>query len=274
MANLLAAVVLSFACATLLPAQEPGPAAKNGEGALARALLGSWRLDAELSRRLGADGRAARVEFRSDAAVVARLPAATVARLQQQQMPVLQQGTMLVDGSEHTFVLTVQQGDTMVLGFRADAGAPLAEVGAFPVTLARGKDAGRDLLLLGVGEPGAAMAAYTREVAAKRGLTPQATVTHMMQLLEAGKAREFVETYAAPDDLARLIEGGRTLDDLAARFTGERLQTLLAVLDSVSKAEPEWNQTRDEVKWPNTTGDGPKEVKLKLVDGRWYLKDR
>jgi hypothetical protein len=42
------------------------------------------------------------------------------------------------------------------------------------------------------------MAAYAGCVAAC--LTLWGTVTHMMQRSEAGKAREFVETYAAPDD--------------------------------------------------------------------------
>jgi hypothetical protein len=46
----------------------------------------------------------------------------------------------------------------------------------------------------------------------------------MIALLEAGKARDFVEKYCAPEDLAAMVKGGRTSEKLAARFEGERVK--------------------------------------------------
>ena len=72
-------------------------------------------------------------------------------------------------------------------------------------------------------------------------------------------------------DLAVLSAGAA---DAPIYATNTPAECAYVVRDSDSKAEHEWNKAREEVKWPNTTGDGPKEAKLKLVAGRWYLKER
>lgn len=275
MRTLHAAIALLTFLATGLSAQDKGLVVRpDPEFAVAKSLLGQWQVDAASCRRLGTPASNQAISFRAGEGIVERIPAKIVAEMQEMQLRIYLQGTMVREGAEHPFVLTVVHGNPMVVWFRERAGDPLGDSESLLVAVARGVDAAHDLLLVGGDRPDEPMTAFARQAGATAPLTPQAVVTQMSQLLEAGKGREFVETYCAPDDLQRLLDRGRTMDDLAERFTGERKQQLITLLLDMSKREPTWNEARDQVSWANTSGEGPSELKLKLVDGRWYIKDR
>lgn len=238
--------------------------------AVAQALVGTWRLDGTLGKRLGGAGRIDRIEFRTDADVVGKVPAAIAAKLR--ELPLYQQGTMLMDGTVHPYLLTVIHGNPMIVWFRERDGDPMGDTESFLVAIARAKESSGDVLLLGGDTAETPMAAYGREPAGTPRLEPEAVITHMAQLLEAGKGREFVETYMSPADMAKMKERGRTLDDLAKRFEGERVKELIAMLQAISKVPPQWNEARDEASWD--VDQKPGKLRLQLVDGRWYVKDR
>lgn len=267
----LALLPFAFVLATLSAQTDNGLVVRpDPKNAIAPALVGSWQLDDGLAERLGGRTNVQRFEFRADAQFVGRIPAAIAAKLR--DLPLYQEGTMLKDGVAHPYVLTVLDGNPMIVWFRERDGDPLGDAESFLVAIARAKQRSDDVLLLGGDTAEEPMAAFRRAVAGEPRLEPEAVVAHMIQLLEAGRGREFVETYMSPDDLAKMKERGRSIDDLAKRFEGERVNELLEKLQAMSKVAPQWNEARDEASWD--VGEGRGKLRLQRIDGRWYVKDR
>lgn len=268
-------ILLVVALPAALRAQDNGLSIQpDAKFAVAQSLCGEWRGDEVLNKRLGGAGKVAQIEFRADTDFVGKIPAATAAKLREMQLRLYQQGTMVMDGVSHPYVLTVIDGNPMVVGFRERGGDPLGDTEQFLVAIARGAKAAADVLMLGGDHAEVPMRAFSRKAAATPKLEPAAVLTHMAQLMEANKVQEFVETYAAPDDMKRMLERGMTMEKLVERFDEKRRAELVEVLQEAAKQEPTFNEARDEVSWANGTGKGPSELKLKLIDGRWYLKDR
>lgn len=186
----------------------------------ASALLGSWKPDAALQQRLGNKTGVDRLEFRDDAGILARVPAAIAAKLRQHRVYLA--GVMVLRGKEQPFLLTEIAGNPTVVWFRERDGDPLGDAESFTVVLVRAEAKPADLLFVGGDSNNQSFAAYRRDSKVVGALEPAAAIAEMIALLEAGKAREFVETWCAPEDLGAMLQQGRTIDSLAARFEGER----------------------------------------------------
>lgn len=115
-------------------------------------------------------------------------------------------------------------------------------------------------------------AAYARETGVVAKLQPAAAVTEMLRLLHAGKVREWCETYVSPDDMNKLINDGRTLDQLVERLSGDRLQDLVEVLTEVNKRTLKLSDDGAQATWEVDRQPGT--VRLRHLKGRWYLCNR
>lgn len=240
------------------------------QNVVASALLGAWHLDAALGQRLGNKSKVERLEFKDDASVVAKVPAKIAAKLQEHRIYLA--GIMVLKGKEQPFLLTELTGNPTVVWFRERGGDPLGDAESFTVMLVRAEAKPADLLFVGGDFNNQSFTAFARETKVVGALEPAAVLTNMIALLEAGKAREFVETYCAPEDLTAMLQGGRTIEKLAAKFEGERKDQLVAALKSASKVPPQMNEAGDEAAWK--LDQGPRDLRLQRIDGRWYIRNR
>src|SRR5262245_23585134 len=86
------------------------------QNVVANALVGTWKFDAELGKRLGNNGIGERLEFRDDAKVVEKVPAGIAAKLRDRRIYLA--GVMVLRGKEQPFVLTEHSGNPTVVWFR------------------------------------------------------------------------------------------------------------------------------------------------------------
>ena len=261
----------------LLTAAVQAQAGSNGleikpdpQNVVANALPGSWKLDAELGKRLGNKGIGERLEFRGDATVVEKVPAAFAARLRDRRIYLA--GVMVLRGKEQPFLLTEVAGNPTVVWFRDHEGDPMGDAESLIVMLVRAEAKQADLLFVGGDSNNQSFSPYARETKVRGLLEPAAAITDMIRLLEAGKSREFVETYVAPTDLDEMTKQGRTIEKLAARFEGERVKELIEVMLAVSKQPPVMSADGGEASWAVEHKMG--QLRLQRIDGRWYLRNR
>lgn len=260
-----------LSCCSLLVAQ----ADTNGlqvrsdpQNLVANSLIGAWRLDAALNQRLGHKGGAERLEFRSDATVVGKVPAALAKKLS--TFRIYLAGTMVMRDKEHAFLVTELAGNPTIVWFRERGGDPLGDAESWSVALVRAEAQAADVLFVGGDNDNQSHAAYARETKVVGKLEPTAALTEMIRLLQAGKAEEFVDTYVAPLDLAEMINAGRSRDKLVARFQGERVNVLIERLENAGKRPPTMNAAGDLATWPAGQRG---EIRLQLIDGRWYIRN-
>lgn len=142
--------------------------------------------------------------------------------------------------------------------------------------LARGAVPQADLLFVGGDSNSQAFRPYAREAGPRPELEPAAALTQMIHLLETGKTREFVETWCAPDDLRAMGKDPEAaMQKVVERLQGGKGTELLALLRAVNKREPTVNEAGDLAQWNVDLGPGrPEQVRLRRIDGRWYLHNR
>ena len=140
------------------------------------------------------------------------------------------------------------------------------------VMLVRGEAKSADLLFVGGDSNNQSFSPYARETKGVAKLEPAAVITDMIRLLEAGRSREFVETYVSPTDLDEMTKQGRTIEKLASRFEGERVKELLEVMHTISKQPPVTSADGGEASWAIEHKLG--HLRLQRIDGRWYLRNR
>ena len=281
MQHFLAAVALSLVvCPSPVIAQdganglEVRPDPKN---VVANSLVGTWRLDPLLNKRLGhrvgQKGGEDCIEFRDDAKALKKVPAAIARKLAEARIYLA--GTMRKGDKEHAFLLTLYAGNPVVVWFRERNGDPLGDAESWNVTIVRAEARQADMLFVGGDSNNQSFAAYKRETKVVGKLEPIAALTEMIRLLEAGKAREFLETYCAPDDLGEVIEQGGTMEKLVDRFKGERVKVLIDTLTAASKRPPVMIDGDDIASWElDKAGGTPGKLRLQRIDGRWYLRNR
>lgn len=268
----LAAVLFSLS----LSAQDAGNGLQvkaDPQCVVANGLPGVWLPDAALAERLGSKAAAARLEFRSDATVLAKIPAAIAGKLKDH--PILLAGMLKKGDSEHVFLLTVLSGNPNVVWFRERGGDPCGDAESWNVMFVRAGAKPADLLFVGGDHDNQAFAGYARADKPKGELQPEAAMNEIIALLSSGRGKQFVETYCAPADLSKLQEAGRTIESLAARFDGERGKELVAALTVAAKQAPAISADGNTATWQlDDSGGLPKTFRLQRIDGRWYLLNR
>jgi len=270
-------MILSVLVASLLvTAAVSAQAGANGlevrpdpQNVVANALVGTWMFDTELGKRLGNSGVGEKLEFRDDAKVVEKVPAGIAAKLRDHRIYLA--GVMVLRGKEQPFLLTEFGGNPTVVWFRDRNGEPMGDAESLIVMLVRAEAKPADLLFVGGDSNNQSFSPYARETKVVGKLEPAAAITDMIRLLEAGKAREFVETYCAPTDLGEMAKQGKTIEKLAARFEGERGKELVGILQTISKQEPAMSADGNEASWAVEHKLG--KLRLQRIDGRWYMRN-
>lgn len=244
------------------------------ENVLASRLEGKWQVDAELTRKLGGKVLAEKLEFRRDDKVLERIPEAVAARLKGERIYLA--GIMVMGGREHPFLLTGLKGNPHVVWLREGNAKP-GDAESCNVMLARAAQSDNDLLFTGSDHNNQPFAAYAREVAGgavdARSVPVQlkAVIADMARLLAAKKHAEFIRTYAAPDDLNKMTESGRSVEAIAEGFAGDKAELLLKILESAQGAKPVLNTDETEATYPGQEEGRP--LRLQRVEKRWYLRN-
>jgi len=257
-----------------------GQAGTNGlevrpdpQNVVASALLGEWRLDEALTKRLGRQQNIDRLEFRDDAKVLVGVPGPIAKKLAERRIYLA--GVMVLRGKEQPFLLTEVAGNPTVVWFRERDGDPTGDAESFTVMLVRAEAKAADVLFVGGDANNQSFSAYARGGKPVGKLEPAAAITEMIGLLQAGKAREFVETYCSPEDLGQMVKEGRTMEKLVAQFEGERVLELIDILTAASKRPPTMSASGDEATWQLDKGQStPGTLRLQRIDGRWYVRNR
>ena len=61
---------------------------------------------------------------------------------------------------------------------------------------------------------------------------------------------------------------------MRARFEGERVKKLIAILQTISKQAPTMSDDGDLASWQVGDTNTPGTLRLQRIDGRWYMRNR
>jgi hypothetical protein len=234
---------------------------------VAQALAGEWQSDAELWKRLGTGKAPAAFALRVDHAVLAGAPPAIVEHLRGRR--IYTAGTMTAKDKEQAFVLLESSGNPELFVFSPKSPDPVRGAERLRVALARGATPAGDLLFVADAAAARAFAAFTRVAKTPAKLQPEAALTEMTRLLEAGKFVEFLESWCLPDDVTRMVADRGSLEEAAKRLGAKKSKELLEALQVAAKLQPTLSEAGDEAVF---AGEGlRKQLRLKCLDGRWYL---
>jgi len=143
-----------FGLAALAFAVPPGFVVKaDKDNVVARYLVGSWKLDAALSKALTGRERekVSKVSFTSDAAVAAKIPAKFDKYLASKRIYLAGNMVLTLKGKEVTFpyILITHGGSPLVVFFEDRAGKPLDDAETLYVSVAGAKDPTKAMLFVG-----------------------------------------------------------------------------------------------------------------------------
>jgi len=272
--------LLTIGTALLLACSSPllGQDATNGlkvqpdkNNVLANSLVGSWVADSDLNKRLGKRGKHADLQFASDASVLAGVPAKIAKKLS--TFRIYLAGTMTRGDTKHAFLVTELAGNATIFWFAARNGDPMGNAETWNASLVRAEAEQADLMFLGGDFNNQSFTAYKRAGKVVGKLSAEAALADIARLLSAGETREFVATYVAPEDLAKLKERGRDVDQLARRFEGERGEMMLKALTIAGKSKPQMSKDGAVATWEINQERMPARLRLQLIDGRWFLRN-
>jgi hypothetical protein len=264
-----AIAVVPFVVPLLLAQAQPPQLQPDPQNPVAAPLLGAWRQDPELGKRLGRAKAPREVTFRSDASVLERLPAAAAQQVAGRR--VYAAGTVTVGARDDLWLLTEIAGAATVVVSRDRGAGAAGDVETLTVAVARGATAAADLLLLN-GDPGKQPCAAYARVEAPAATDPAAALAAMATLVETGKHVEFLRDWLLPADLARMQKGGRTLQACAAEFAEAKAKGVLEALRAAAKLTPRLDDATGEAVY---SGDGlERPLRLQRVGDRWYVCNR
>ena len=243
----------------------------DAQSVTANKLHGRWKLDAELTKRLGGTQEVTTLEFVRDDKIVPGLPDQIVAKLA--RLKILAAGTMRLRDQSYPFLLVTLNGNTQVVYFRARGGNPVGDAESAIVTVASAADRQMDLLFVGGDFANEPFKAFTRDEAKAGVDTIEGVLADMIRLLEAKKHAEFVKTYMAPADQRRLAEkeAGESQEAIIEQFGAKKGPRLLERLRALAGTKPTLATNGKEATFP---GEGAERGVTLVREGeRWYLKN-
>lgn len=250
------------------------------ENVVAKKLFGAWKLDADLTARLGTKGRFATLRFERAESITAGIPAPVVAKLAKVQISAA--GTVSFEREAHPFVLVAMNGNMQVVWFRERDGNPVGDAESFIVTLAAAKEAKDDILLVGGDRAKQPFFALVRDAGAVAKAeanagsitTPEGAIADMLRLLNEKKHLELIQTYMSPADKERITAGKDSegaLELIAERFGKEKAGELAELLKLLQTKKPELGA--DGMTAHYDAPGGGRGLDLLKVGERWYIKN-
>jgi hypothetical protein len=99
-------------------------------------------------------------------------------------------------------------------------------------------------------------------------------IPHGIALLEASKFKEFLETFATPEDLKKMKEV-TSLDELAKRFGKDRAPNVIAVLKAIKDAKPKLEDDGKKATYPipENLAETKQSIVFIRVGTAWYIED-
>lgn len=94
-----------------------------------------------------------------------------------------------------------------------------------------------------------------------------------IRLLEANEHKQFIETYAHPDDLKKILDD-KSIDELVKQFKGRNADQLLKVLQLIRRKMPKTSEDGEKAVF-KLDGDvlPSKEIRFEKSGGLWYIRN-
>jgi hypothetical protein len=249
------------------------------ENVVASRIAGEWRVDADLTLRLGGRDPGTTLVIRTTGQIPAGLPGKLVEQLQKTR--IYAAGTLGMRDREHPFVLLERGGNMHVVWFRERGGNPVGDAESMIVALAPARDTANDLLLVGGDFNNQPFTAFQRRAPAQppgggaaAARTPTEAMADIERLLKAGKHVELMQTYMTPADKQRYSDpqsGRGTIESLAQEFAQKKAPRILALVTKLKDTTPSLNETGDEATFAHPEAD--RRMVLVRIDGRWCIKN-
>lgn len=256
--------------------------APDPQNVVASRLDGEWRLDVDLTKRLGGSDRVPVLSIHVTNVVVEGIPDKVVSKLQKTR--IYAAGSAVLLGEEHPFLLVELKGNMQIVWFRERDGNPVGDAESMIVSVAPAREKANDLLLLGgdfnnqpftAFQRGAATAKAAGPADAGKAGTPAEAIADIARLLRDKKHLELLQAYMTPADKLRFQDskqGKDTLESLAEEFGAKKGGQLLELVTKLKGTEPKLNPAGDEAAYENPAGEG-RGLVLVCIDGRWYIKN-
>jgi hypothetical protein len=121
--------------------------------------------------------------------------------------------------------------------------------------------------------------AFAAEDAAASDTKPteslETAIPHIVKLLEARDYKAFIETYANPDDLKKILEE-KSVDEIAKSLGDGKARELIAFFKAIQGAKPklEDNDNKATFEIPeNFKATLPRPLVFIRIGTRWYIKN-
>ena len=96
-------------------------------------------------------------------------------------------------------------------------------------------------------------------------------ITDAIFLLENKEYQAFIEKYAAPEDLEKILNK-KSIDELVKDFAEGKAEKVLNVLKLASKLEPKYDKSGNKATFSkNEVGGMSKDMVFKKVEKFWYI---
>jgi len=270
---------------------------KDNDNVTADRLAGTWVVDEETNERIHPDSETddgmPPIEFVPDDAVAMAIPDRYGDFFQDK--PVYLAGLMRLGGSTFPFVLTTYHGNPHIIYFLERDRDPFGEALSFNVMLVSAEDSKADMLFLGGMSADQPFTAFVRDAMIKEValLGPDASsaepvridplvlaiaearvaMGEAVQLLEAGRYRDFMERFAKPTALRAIAEREGGLELVVSQFKKRKASKLLMQMHALLAASTIPTISEDGATATFATEDGEVRVVFEREFGRWYLRN-
>ena len=96
-------------------------------------------------------------------------------------------------------------------------------------------------------------------------------ITDAIYLLENKEYQSFIEKYALPEDLEKILTK-KPISELVEDFSGEKAEKVLEALKLASELEPKFDESGTKATFSkNDVGGMSKDIVFKKVDKYWYI---
>ena len=102
----------------------------------------------------------------------------------------------------------------------------------------------------------------------------ETAVVEAIRLLEAKETLTFLKQFVHPDDLNKVIEGGKTLEKLAEQFSAKKSSRLVAFLKEIRDKQPELSEDGNQAVFKVETKTAPGGKVVFQKSGKlWYIRN-